>query len=397
MTGPTPRRVWKYVTQRLALAAFFRAPGDGRQRPRIPARALVWSLVLGHLLREDTFAGVEALVRSRARRALQVGRAFGNDALAYFTARLDPAEARQNLAVVLRGAKRRKAFAAAPWIGVAVDGTTTTCCRRRRCRYCRPLRTPHGTVGGYRHHVVLVSVVGTPVPLPCDVELYGPGDSEYAAAQRVLTRAIAGLGPRFADYVVADGEFATAPFLHAVGALGLRVVVRLKENVPSVYAAARQRYAGTPPTGRFTERGDQVEVWDAADFAPWPGLRWATVRVLLYRQTKPDGRVIEALWLTDWPLAAVPSPALYRMAKSRWAVENEGFNVAKTHHGMEHLCHHHANSIVVNWLLLLLALTIERLYRLRYLHRGAHHVRTAIQFVRDLRISLGVPAFANSG
>ncbi|HYL29726.1 MAG TPA: transposase [Gemmatimonadales bacterium] len=357
----------------------------------------MWALVMGHVLREDAFAGVEALVRSRARRALQVCRRFGDDALAYFTERLDAAPTRQALARVLRWAKRRKVFAASLWIGVAVDGTTTTCYRKRRCAYCRPLRK-HGTIVGYRHHVVLLSVVGTLIPLPCDVELYGPGDSEYVAAQRGLRRVVAALGARFADYVVADGEFATAPFLHTAGALGLRVVARLKDNLPGLAAAARQRYASIPPTGRFTDRDDQVEVWDAADFPPWPGLRWAAVRVLLYRQTKPDGRIIEAMWLTDWPQAEVSSQALYRMAKSRWSVENEGFNVAKTLHGMEHLCHHHTNSIVVNWLLLLLALTIERLYRLRYLHRGAHRVRTAIQFVRDLRISLGLrPVFANSG
>jgi hypothetical protein len=230
------------------------------------------------------------------------------------------------------------------------------------------------------------------------VELYGPGDSEYAAALRLLRRGVAALGRRYADYVVADGQFARARFLHAVEALGLHAVVRLKQNVPNLYAAARQRYARMLPTGRFSERGDAVEVWDAEDFPPWPGLRWRTVRVLLYRQTKPNGKVIEAFWLTDWPRAQVPSQALFRMAKSRWAVENEGFNVAKTLHGMEHLCHHHANSIVVNWLLLLLALTIERLYRLRHLHRGGHRVRTAIELVRMLRVNLGlVPTFANSG
>jgi len=396
MSGPTPRRLWKYVTQRLALTTYFRRPGDRRARPRIPAGALVWALVLGHLLREDAFAGVEALVRSRARRALGVCRQFGDDALAYFTERLAAAPTQQALVRILRWAKRRKVFAASPWIGIGVDGTTTTCYRNRRCVYCRPVRK-HGVLLGYRHHVVLLSVVGTPIPLPCDLELYGPGDSEYAAAQRGLRRLVAAVGARFADYVVADGEFATAPFLHTAGALGLRVVARLKENLPGLYATARQRYAGLPPTKRFTDRGDQVEVWDAADFRPWPGLRWPAVRVLLYRQTKPNGKIVEALWLTDWPLAEEPSQALYRMAKSRWTVENEGFNVAKTLHGMEHLCHHHANSIVVNWLLLLLALTIERLYRLRYLHRGAHAARTAIEFVRDLRISLGLPpAFANS-
>lgn len=398
MSGPTPRRLWKYATQTLRLGAFFDRPGDGRVQPRIPARALVWALVVGHVLRENTFAAVEAMVRSRARRALAVGRAFGNDALAYFTARMDPGPTRASLVGILRWAKRSKGFASAPWIGLAIDGTTTSCYTKHRCRYCRPLRDPAKRLLGYRHHVVLLSVVGTALPLAVDLEMYGPRDSEYAAGLRVLKRGIPALGRRFADYVVADGNFARVPFLHLVGDLGVHAVVRLKKNLPNLYAAARQRYAGLPPTSRFTDGGDTVEVWDAEDFAPWGGLRWASVRVLLYRQTKPNGTIIEAMWLTDWPMAQVPSQALFHMAKSRWSVENEGFNVAKTLHGMEHLCHHHATSIVANWLLLLLALTIERLYRLRHLHRGAHGVRTAIQFLRALRVNLGLSAgFANSG
>ena len=55
---------------------------------------------------------------------------------------------------------------------------------------------------------------------------------------------------------------------------------------------------------------------------------------------------------------------------------------------MEHVTHHHANSLLVGWLLTILALTIERLYRLRYLHRSAHRPATAIEFVCALRLSL---------
>ena len=396
MSGPTPRRLWKYVTQRLRLRAYFASPGDGRHAPQIPAQALLWGLVIGHVLREDAFAGVEALVRSAARRALGVSRSFGDDALGYFTERLDPAPTRAALGEVLHRAKRNKALAAQGWIGLAVDGTTTTCCAKERCRLCRPLRNGAGETLGYRHHVVLVSVVGTGLPVPGDVEPYGPGDSEYAAGQRGMRRVVQQLGPRFADYVVADGEFATAPFLHAVGEVGLHAVVRLKDNLPALLAAAQARYAAQAPTETFEEGRDHVEVWDASDFDPWAALRWETVRVLRYRQTKPDGRVIEALWLTDWPASEVPSRALYRMAKHRWEVENEGFNEAKTRHGMEHICHHDANSLLVSWLILLLALAIERLYRLRYLHRGRHPRRAAIALVRQLRFSLGRPLTADT-
>src|SRR5262249_20094058 len=55
---------------------------------------------------------------------------------------------------------------------------------------------------------------------------------------------------------------------------------------------------------------------------------------------------------------------------------------------MEHIRHHHTNSLLVAWLLTILALTIERLYRLRYLHRGRHRPLTPIEFLRLLRLSL---------
>jgi len=394
VSGPTPRRLWKYVTQRLRLASYFQAPGDGRRAPQIPAQALLWGLVVGHLLREDAFAGVEALVRSAARRALRVARRFSDDTLAYFTERLDPTPTRQALGAVVRQAKRNKALAGSGWIGLALDGTMTTCVQKARadCAYCRPLHNEAQALRGYRHQLTVLSVAGAGVTLPCDAEPYGPGDSEYAAGQRLVQRVVGEVGARFADYVVADGEFATAPFLHTVGELGLHAVVRLKENLPELLTAAQQRYAGQPPTGTFAEGRDHVEVWDASDFDPWDALRWRTVRVLRYRQTKPDGRVFEALWLTDWPPAEAGSQALYRMAKSRWAaIENETFNVAKTYHRMEHICHHQGNSLLVSWLILLLALAIERLYRLRYLHRGTHPVRPAIELVRALRLSLGRP------
>jgi hypothetical protein len=391
VTRPTPRRLWTYVERRLRLGAYFRAPGDGRARPQIPAAALGWALVVGQVLREWSFHGVEALVRSPARRALRVARAFGDDALAYFTERLDPGPTRAALAATVRRAKRNKAFGRSRWVGVAIDGTGAGHCRAERCALCHPVRDPTDQVLGYLHHFVMISVVGADLALPFDIEPYRPGDSEYVAGQRLLQRAVAQVGPRFADYVVVDGGFATAPFLHVAGALGLAVVARLKDNLPTVLAAAAARFATQPPSLTVEERGEQIELWDADDFDPWDTLRWATVRVLRYRQHKSDGTIVEAYWLTDLSPQRVGSRLLYRFAKSRWEIENEGFNEGKTRHGMEHISHHHANSVVVGWLLTIFALTIERLYRLRYLHRGRHRPVTAIAFVRALRLSLCPP------
>ncbi len=191
--------------------------------------------------------------------------------------------------------------------------------------------------------------------------------------------------------MVADGDYATAPFLHDAGDLGLSVVARLKNNLPELFAAAQKRFLRQPPQQVFRHGKDRVEIWDADDFDPWETLRWETVRVVRYRQHKPNGTMYEAYWLTDFPRHQVSSRALFRMAKSRWEIENQGFNDAKNRYGFEHICHHERHSLLVVWLLTCLALTIERLYRVRYLHRGTHPIRQAITLWQLLWLSLSRP------
>ena len=392
MKGPTPRRLKKYVAKCLGLKSYLQSPGDGRTQGQIPAAALLWALLMGVVLRCAAFAGIEALVRSRGRRALDVSQRFGDDALSYFTARLKPAVTRRATLAAVRQAKRHKAFDDCRFIGLAVDGTGAGRSRKKLCKLCRPYRNKQREILGYHHKLAMISVVGTGLTLPLDVEPYGPGDSEYNAARRLLRRTVKNAGRRFADYVVADGEFARAPFLHDANDLGLFVVVRLKNNLPQLFAAARRRFARQPPHQVFQHRKDRVEIWDADDFDPWDTLRWETVRVIRYRQYKPNGEVCEAYGLTDFPRHLVSSRTLFRMAKSRWEIENQGFNDAKNRYGFEHICHHERHSLLAVWLLKCLALTIERLYRVRYLHRGTHPVRTAIDLFRLLQLSLAPSA-----
>jgi hypothetical protein len=391
MKGPTPRRLRKYAAQCLGLKSYLQRPGDGRQQGRIPAAALLWALLMGTLLRRSAFAGIEALVCSKARRALDVSRSFGDDALGYFTERLDPAVTRQATVTVLRQAKRHKAFDNSRFIGLALDGTGAGRSREKGCDQCRPYRNQKKKIVGYHHQLVMISVVGTGLTLPFDVEPYGPGDSEYSAARRLLQRSVQNTGRRFADYVVADGEFARAPFLHDVGDRGLYVLARLKNNLPELFAAAQKRFGHQPPHQVFRHGKDRVEIWDADDFDPWDTLRWETVRVVRYRQHKPNGKVFEAYWLTDFPRRRVSSRTLFHLAKSRWEIENQGFNDAKNRYGFEHICHHERQSLLLVWLLTCLALTLERLYRLRYLHRGTHPLRTAIDLLLLWQLSLGMP------
>jgi hypothetical protein len=393
---PTPRALRRFVVHRLGLQRYLAQPGDGRPQPVIPARVLLWAMLVGRVLRENSFYGIEQIVRVAGCRVLGLEQSFSNDALSYFVERLDPATSRSALIEVVRQAKRGKAFQEGGFIGLALDGTGAGRSQQSHCDWCRPIRDAQYNVIAYHHQLVTISVVGTGLTLPFDVEPYGPGDSELAAAQRLLRRVIAGLGTRFADYLVVDGAYAGAPFLHAANRLGLGVVARLKNNLPLLLAAVQRRFQQQAPTHVYRDGQDRVEIWDADDFDPWEPLQWETVRVIRYRQHKPNGQVVEAEWLTDFPLRQVGSLSLYHMAKSRWEIENQGFNDAKNRYSLAHTCHHEKNSVLLNLLLTLFALTIERLYRLRYLHRGTHTVRSAEQLCRILWVSLSRPLAPNT-
>jgi hypothetical protein len=387
--GPHARQIQNYACRCLSLRSYFQRPGDGRSHPHIPARDPVWAVVVGHILRVPSFLRLERLAHSPVRAELGLATPFGEDALAYCTERMDPEATRVALATALHQAKRNKAFENSRFIGLALDGTGAGRTHKNPCPLCDPIKDAQGETHGSLHRFALIGVVGTGLTLPADVEPYGPGDSEYAAAQRLLRRAVDHLGPRFADYVVGDGEYATAPFLHTAEAVGLPVVARLKENLPLLAAAVRARFDGQPPQAVFQQEDDRVELWDADDFDPWETLDWPAVRVLRYRQYKRDGTAIQAEWLTDFPIAKLASPSFYRLAKRRWEIENRGFNDGKNRYGMEHICHYEPNSILIVWLPIALALVIERLYRLRYLHRGEHGIRSAMELWTYLWLTLG--------
>lgn len=388
MAALTARRFKAFVVKRIG-KRYFDQCGDGRCRPQIAAHILLWAHLIGCVLRESSYHAIEALARGPGRRNAGLSCRFSDDTLGYFSERLNPEPTRLASVALLRQAKRNKAFDESRFIGLAIDGTGTSRSKKKRCPLCRPRYNARHRVCGYSHHLSLITLVGTGLSLPFDVEHYGPGDSEYSASLRLLVRAVRGLGPRFADYVVVDGAYATAPFLHTACALGLHPVARLKNNLPELMSAASARFENQAPTSIQQIDGDKVELWDADDFDPWQELRWPTVRVLRYRQHRPDGSVCEAYWLSNWSIKKVGSVRLYRMAKSRWEVENQAFNDSKSRYGLEHAAHHHPRSVLVSALVTVLAITLERLFRLRYLKRGAHKPRSAIALVWALRLSLG--------
>jgi len=81
-----------------------------------------------------------------------------------------------------------------------------------------------------------------------------------------------------------------------------------------------------------------------------------------------------------------------RATSRSWNCKAERRRVlAKHRYGFEHICHHQRHSLLAVWLLTCLALTLERLFRVRYLHRGTHPIPQAITLWQRLWLSLSYP------
>ena len=55
MKALAPQRLKAFVCQRQKLSSYLRAPGDQRSRPQIPAQWLLWSQLVGLVLREVSY------------------------------------------------------------------------------------------------------------------------------------------------------------------------------------------------------------------------------------------------------------------------------------------------------------------------------------------------------
>ena len=114
LKGPHAGHVQNYACHCLGLKSYFQQSGDGRAHPHIPASDIVWTVVMGRILRVPSFLRLEWLVHSPARAGLGVKVSFGDDTLAYCTERMVPETTRRALAAALHQAKRNKAFAKQP-------------------------------------------------------------------------------------------------------------------------------------------------------------------------------------------------------------------------------------------------------------------------------------------
>jgi hypothetical protein len=365
---------------------------DTRPRPHIETARVVKSLFTMHLARVGSLNALEQTARSARWRRLVGGALPSADTLGRVATVLDVDRIRAAHHALYTKLKRNKALPA-PWHGLVplvLDGHESTASYLRCCQGCleRQVKVGDGERTQYYHRYVGCALAGEDHHHLLDIEEVLAGEGEVAAALRLLTRVTAAY-PRAFDVVLADALYAQAPFFQAVLALGKDVLVVLKHEERELYRDAMALCEVLPPQEFARERGRvRVECWDIEDLTSWSSLG-RPVRVVRTRETRTIRRQIDGedemqsnewMWVTTLSKAKASSSACVDLGHMRWDIENQGFNEAVNHWGLDHVYRHEPRAMRAILLLGLLAMNVMRAFYRRAV-KPARRARESLRHI----------------
>ena len=268
-----------YTGKVFGLKGVLRRVGDGRVEPRVPILPLVLCLVLGVVMRIDSYHDLAQQTKSRRRWRHLCGlkAPVAHEIFGYATERMSPEDWRQNQAQVVKQLKANKALESCKIKGLlflSIDANEHFASFSRTCPRCCQRQVEVLDAEGkklkvtqYYHRYVFAHLSGPKANVVLDVEPILPGEDECAAALRLLGRIRRLYGPRFFDGITADGWYAKGPFLRAIEKLGWLWIVVLKREDMEVYPGGPATQPRPEPSAEFRdeERQRQVQLWEVKD------------------------------------------------------------------------------------------------------------------------------------
>jgi hypothetical protein len=207
--------------------------------------------------------------------------------------------------------------------------------------------------------MVVCNLLNTPIDLPLDAEPIGAGETEVAAARRLIERLSEPYG-RFFDVIVADALYMEGPFVNFCVGQGKDVIIVLKDNYPRLMEDAQGLFSQMEPQV-WHVHDRTVRVWDLDGFTP--ETMEVPLRVLHAIETYTEkleikGRRIERQvtkhwwWATTIPCTRLRTRDLWTMGHARWQTENNIFNTLTQHWSLDH-CYKHDPAAMLNFVLML--------------------------------------------
>lgn len=380
-------------------------------RSQIPTDSALLAWILGFVARVHSREELGRLLDRPALHRL-TRRHISADSLARIAAQLDHDSLRAQLLVpLIRRMRRNKLWSPGsigPFVMVAIDGTEPIRSAQRHCARCAARTRADGQTE-YYHRVVVASIVGTHPRIVLDLEPVLPGESEVAAASRLVDR-LAHFFPWIHVFLL-DAGFAQGPFLAQIDRLGRGFIVRVKDpDRRHLLQDAQALAARSQPTRWVTSWGHRrlrVQAWDQDGFTSWdsyPG----TLRVLIVdeeelpepaarrRRTPFPGRLRpRAFYATNLSSGQLPTRALWEAAHHRWNLENTGFHQLKHEFHWNHaFAHQNPEALFSTWLLLAVAFNLFLVFVYRRLRAGRQGDRPLRWFAQELYAALRLASAA---
>jgi hypothetical protein len=354
---------------------------DQRPYPLIPTRPVLVSLLLGVVLRVDSYLALaQRTKRSRWQRLMHWPQPLSHDTFEYVAERFHLTDLRRTLAQVAKRLKANKALESCKINGllfVSLDANEHFASRSRCCPQCcqraleetdargRPRR-----VVEYYHRYVFAQLNGPKLNVALDLEPVRPGEAEAEAALRLLGRLRRVYGPRFFDAVTVDSWYVQGPFFQALDKLGWEWVVVLKKETMDIFQEARALSRGQAPQQQFHDaaRNREVQLWEVRDLRVSATYR-KPVRVVHSYETWSERKITGGIktahpqssdwwWIASPGLAVYPAMTVYQGGHRRWGIENKGFNELTQFYHLEHCYHHEPVAMLAQMLILLLGFVL---------------------------------------
>lgn len=377
-----------YISKVYDLGGMLKSAFDERPRPQIQPAAVFFSVLLGFLLRMSSLEQLERWCRSgRFQKLVPRGMRLPSvDTIRRALSGFDITGLRWMNDQLIQKARTNRVLRSGTvdrFVVAAIDGVELFSSLKQGCSEC--LQRTHKGVTEYFHRAVVCSVVGRDPRLVLDVEMLGRADGsqknegEQTGAYRLMERMYRELH-HFADVLVFDALFVSAPLMGRVRKIGMDFVIRVKQERYEFVQDALGLMRGREPDTTFVvgdekrHRTIRVKAWQEV------GLQWQdlpfTLRFIRYEQEitfwRCEGKrkiqvtEIHPMWVVTTLLPDVAlMQVVWEMMHRRWDLENCGFHQLKTYVHLDHCFVHDTTAIEANLRIMVLAYNLFQLFLFR--------------------------------
>lgn len=323
--------------------------------------------------------------------------------LAIISETVDAGSLRECLGSVMQRLRRNKVLR--PRHGLmlaAIDGHETHS-SYKRCHgksLQRELTVNGKKVIQYYNRFTVFQIIGEDFYFLLDIEPVLPGDDEVASAMRLLARVLVS-HPRCFDVLTCDAIYLRPSMIGMLLAANKHFVAVLKENQSDLLDEARRLLPAAPPETFAVPKKPgqsvrQIRLRQADGFVTdsiKTPLRVVHAHETGTRNESVAGQCLETpidthwYWATTMPGSLTSGRVVFEFGHNRWRIENEGFNELVTHWHSRHVFHHHANSLLVLWLVMFIAHAVFHCF-LRNLQPTLRHAHTVIHHVAKITSDL---------